>query len=275
MQTLQICTNLMDQFLEIMRTAICNVPVAPLRKEPSHRSEMTSQLLFGETMEVLEEKEEWLRIRNTADGYEGWLTNHLVEVIGESMLHQPLTHVAVDLINPVYIDDQLMNVPMGSSLTAFNPGKGTLWKDTLHYKGASQEVQSEADADTIEKLAFTWLHAPYLWGGKTIFGVDCSGFVQTVFKMAGIPLQRDAYQQAGQGTAVNNMEEARKGDVAFFQNEAGKVTHVGIVLDNHAIIHAAGKVRVDTLNKDGIIHKDSGKRTHQFHSVRRFLTVKK
>jgi cell wall-associated NlpC family hydrolase len=101
-------------------------------------------------------------------------------------------------------------------------------------------------------------------------GVDCSGFVQTTCKVAGIKLKRDAWQQATQGEPVNNLAEAQKGDIAFFQNDNGRVTHVGILLDNNKIIHASGKVRIDNLDEQGITNVDSGARTHTFHSIRRF-----
>ena len=101
-------------------------------------------------------------------------------------------------------------------------------------------------------------------------GVDCSGFVQTVFKMLGVPLLRDAWQQQEQGTAVE-FPEMSEGDLAFFHNEKGRIVHVGIVLEGGKIMHASGKVRIDALTNEGIIHAQSGKQTHSLHSIKRII----
>jgi cell wall-associated NlpC family hydrolase len=128
--------------------------------------------------------------------------------------------------------------------------------------------QRKLTAATLAAVYQHFLNSPYLWGGKSVFGIDCSGFVQQVLKMFGIKLLRDAYLQAEQGQPVQSLQEAKLGDLAFFQNEKGKVTHVGIMLDEGKIIHASGQVRIDTLNKDGIV-TEAGERTHSLHSVRR------
>lgn len=250
--------------------AICTVPAAPLRKEPSHRSEMTSQLLFGEAMEVIEEKEEWRLVRNKADGYEGWLTHHLVEVVEEAIAAKPSDHYAAGLLNPLHYCGQLMHLPMGSVLHGFEENRKTLWRDDLLFHGEWVRKEMSFQTDRIISTAMGWLNAPYLWGGKTLMGVDCSGFVQTVFRANGVQLLRDAYQQAEQGRRVDFLAQAEKGDVAFFHNEKGRVTHVGILINATTIIHAAGKVRIDPIDAIGIVHGKTGARTHQLHSIRRY-----
>jgi hypothetical protein len=253
-----------------MQYAICTVAAAPVRKEPSHRSEMSNQLLFGETMQVLESKEEWFRIKSLYDNYEGWLTNHLITAVKEDIANSTLNYVASGLVNPITLPDQLINAPMGSSLVGFDEETRLLWDEQYKYQGAYRNIQQPLDSDLLWRTVQAWVNAPYLWGGKTFMGVDCSGFVQTVFKVLGIPLRRDAYQQAEQGSAVERAV-AKTGDVAFFHNERGRVTHVGILLNPQEVIHSSGKVRIDQLDDQGIVNRDSGKRTHQLHSIRRMF----
>ena len=254
-----------------MEYAICIVSAAPVRKEPSHRSEMTNQLLFGETMQVLEIKEEWFCIRSLYDGYEGWLTHHLIKEVGEGVARSELSFATTGLVNPVVFMGGLINVPMGSSLTGFNEETGALWDEQHTYKGNYRNINRTANNNLLEKIVQTWLNAPYLWGGRTFMGVDCSGFCQVIFKMLGIKLKRDAYQQAEEGEKVDNLEAAKKGDLAFFQNAEGRVIHVGILLDKQSIIHASGKVRIDRIDEKGITNSENERRTHFLHSMKRYF----
>lgn len=251
-----------------MHYAICTVAAAPVRKEPSHRTEMSNQLLFGETMEVLEEKEEWFKIRSSYDEYEGWVTYHLIAEIDQQRAQANQHFIASLLTNPVTLPDQLINAPMGAVLTGLDEETRLLWDPAYKYLGAYRDTRKPWDAELLLKFIHQWINAPYLWGGKTFMGVDCSGFVQTVYKVLGLKLKRDAWQQAEQGETVA-LEDVKQGDLAFFSNENGRVIHVGIALDNNQIAHASGKVRIDRLDDKGIVNKQTGKRTHQLHSLRR------
>jgi len=254
-----------------MNHAICTVAAAPLRKEPSHRSEMISQLLFGDTMECMEEQKEWLRIHCVYDGYEGWITHHLIAPF-DATATVLTRYVTTGLINKIKHNDVLFQIPMGCSLTGFTETSQILWDPHYLYNDASRNIQEPYTNELFQNLIRPWLHAPYLWGGKTFMGVDCSGFVQTIYKVLGVPLLRDAYQQAEQGTMVADVDKAHEGDVAFFQNEAGKITHVGIVLKNNKIIHASGTVRIDRFTREGIFTSDTGRQSHHLHSIKRFLS---
>jgi cell wall-associated NlpC family hydrolase len=254
-----------------MQYAICTVPAAPVRKEPSHRTEMTNQLLFGETMEVLEAKDEWFKIRSLYDDYEGWLTYHLISEVNEQVATKPLEYVAISDLNLLLFHGNVMKITAGSHLTCYNIHTNELWTGEWEYHGSVKNLKGAFTGNDIVRFADEWLNAPYLWGGKTFMGVDCSGFVQTVFKLFGVKLLRDAYQQAEQGMVVKSLEKAKEGDVAFFHNENGRVTHVGILLSSTQIIHASGKVRIDTLDEQGIVNRDNGKRTHQLHSIKRYF----
>ncbi|MFL5740554.1 MAG: NlpC/P60 family protein [Flavisolibacter sp.] len=253
-----------------MNYAICTVAAAPVRKENAHRSEMVNQLLFGERMEVLEEKEEWFRIRSLYDGYEGWLTSHLITTIEAAWAEEPVRLVASGLINPLTLPDQLVNIPMGSELTGYDEETRLLWNGQYKYHGTVRDIKRGYDADLFRKIIHAWMNAPYLWGGKTMMGVDCSGFVQTIFKLMGIQLKRDAWQQAEQGSETN-LDQSKEGDLGFFCNEKGRVTHVGIIVGGAEIVHASGKVRRDRLDEKGIVNRDNNKRTHTLYSIRRFF----
>jgi gamma-D-glutamyl-L-lysine dipeptidyl-peptidase len=256
-----------------MNYAICTVAAAPVRKEDAHRSEMINQLLFGEPVQVLETKAEWVRIQSLYDGYEGWLTEHLITPVDEKTAAQPCPFVATALVNPVTLPDELVNVPMGASLTGLDEETRLLWDDQHRYHGTYRDVTEPLDIDLLWRSVQAWINAPYLWGGRTFMGVDCSGFVQVVYKVLGIALKRDAYQQAEQGTVVNSLQEARVGDIAFFENKEGRVVHVGILLGEGQIAHASGKVRIDRIDEEGITNVTNGKRSHQMHSIRRFMQM--
>ncbi|HNC29596.1 MAG TPA: C40 family peptidase, partial [Cyclobacteriaceae bacterium] len=116
-----------------------------------------------------------------------------------------------------------------------------------------------------------YLNAPYLWGGKSPFGIDCSGFVQMVFKINGYKLQRDSAQQAKQGKNVS-FQDMLPGDLMFFKNKENQIVHVGIFMGDEKIIHASGKVRIDHVNEEGILHMESRVYTHSFSLARRILS---
>ena len=253
-----------------MEYAICVVAAAPVRKEPNHRSEMVNQLLFGETMLVLEEKDEWFKIRSTYDDYEGWLTYHLIAPVDKQFAEADQYFIASLLTNPVTLPDQLINAPMGAILTGFDEETRLLWDAKYKYHGTYRGMKKPFNSELLKKTIYQWINAPYLWGGKTFMGVDCSGFVQTVYKLLGIKLKRDAWQQAEQGHAVS-LETSKEGDLAFFHNESGRVIHVGIVLENKQIAHASGKVRIDRLDEKGILNVETGKKTHHLHSIARVI----
>jgi len=233
---------------------------------------MVSQLIFGECCEILEQTREWQRIRVKYDGYEGWCTTpHLVE-IDEMEYESDGYALTPDWVTALEYNGHPMMVPMGSHLTAMKNGRAHWRKNQVHYKGKPVEPgATPTDAKSIRQLTYKFLNIPYLWGGKSVFGFDCSGFTQTVFKFLNVPLLRDAYQQASQGEPVGFLEETKTGDVAFFDNAEGKITHVGILLNSHEIIHASGKVRVDKIDNEGILQSETFLRTHHLRVIKRML----
>lgn len=256
-----------------MKYAGCCVPVSALRKEPSHKSEMVSQLLFGECCTLLEYgANSWVKIKCKYDDYEAWCqVSHVVE-IDEEIYLQENKELTDDWINEVDYNGHHMYVPMGSSLTSLNHGKAFWRKNSVQYSGKVwKPVIVKINAKLIKQIAYKFLNTAYLWGGRSVFGIDCSGFSQMVYKFLNIQLPRDAWQQAEKGTTVNTLQEAVCGDLAFFDNEEGKITHVGIILSPQEIIHSSGKVRLDKLDKEGIVNSETKQRTHELKVIKRYF----
>jgi len=234
---------------------------------------MVSQLIFGECCEILEQtKEHWSRIRIRYDGYEGWCTSSHLTEIDEKEFEIKATALTPEWVTALEYNGHPMMVPMGSHLTAMKNGRALWRKNQVHYKGKTWDpATSVADAKAIRQLTYKFLNIPYLWGGKSVFGLDCSGFIQTVFKFLGVTVPRDAWQQASEGEPIGFLEETKTGDLAFFDNEEGRITHVGILLNAHEIIHASGKVRIDKIDNMGIVQSENHQRTHHLRVIRRLL----
>jgi cell wall-associated NlpC family hydrolase len=255
-----------------MEYAVISVPAAPVRRTPNHRKEMVNQLLFGEMVKILKQKGDlWVKIRSLHDGYEGWLTNTLLMVADEEFANTRSAFVTTDLLGTLAIKDKKIQIPAGSSLPFFNSGKGKLAEDSYTYIGNYRNRdEQKADPNLIMSFANAWLNVPYLWGGRSLLGVDCSGFIQVIYKMSGIDLPRDAWQQAQEGKAVKKLKDALPGDLAFFDNKED-IVHTGILTGNDMIIHASGKVRIDRIDRKGIINSETGKRSLQLKAIRRVL----
>lgn len=255
-----------------MMKGVCCVPVSPMRTEAMHKSEMSSQLLFGEAVEVQEKgSENWIRIRCLYDDYEGWITRSHITEVSEQVTKENW-HLASDWINEIIFQSQPMYIPFGSELRGLKNGQAEWGKYSWSFKGNHLDpVITQRNEKTVIRLTQRFLNTPYLWGGRSVFGIDCSGFSQVIYKCLGISLLRDAYQQATQGEGIGFLQEVKCGDLAFFDNAEGIITHVGILLSDREIIHSSGKVRIDSIDSQGILNTDTRERTHQLRLIKRYF----
>jgi hypothetical protein len=257
-----------------MEYAACQVSIAPVRVLPSDKSEMVSQLLFGETIEVMERKDNWVHIVCAWDGYMGWVDGKQLKRItpSEYDAYTEEQTLNLSLVEGLMAADQFIPLTLGAVLPKYDGLRCQLGDQSFQFSGTVvTPKKSPLTADWIVKVARRYLHAPYLWGGRSPFGIDCSGLTQMVYKLAGIRLLRDAAQQVTQGRTVDFLEQCESGDLAFFDTGKGHIGHVGIILPDCHVIHASGKVRIDKLDHFGIFNKEQNKYTHQLRIVKRML----
>lgn len=251
--------------------AICNLSTIPLRFEPSDRSEIVSQVLFGEHFEILEQNNQWSKIKLHYDGYEGWVDGKQYQIISKEnydILCNEAVILNADLVEYVSAqNNSLIPITLGASLSFLNHSDINI----QNYEFEGLKTSGIKPKVNLIDTAFMYLNAPYLWGGKTPFGIDCSGFTQMVYKLNGYKLLRDASQQATQGEVLSFIEESEPGDLAFFDNEEGNIIHVGIMLENNYIIHASGKVRVDRLDHLGIYNAEQNRHTHRLRVIKKII----
>lgn len=233
-----------------MEKIICNVIVSPLRLETSDQSEMISQMLYGEQVEVLEVKENFSKVKMIFDQFEGWCDSRHLTKISETENRNIITKTF-----------GIYDLPEGKSLLSMGS------EVNFEVENCFLDDLSESIAETAKKF----LNVPYLWGGRSFFGLDCSGFTQLLYKVHGIALPRNADQQAEMGIVLDFVEESKPGDLAFFENAEGKIDHVGILLSPNEIIHASGKVRIDALDYSGIFNQELNKHTHKLRLVKSYF----
>ena len=249
-----------------MDYGLCNLNIIPLRLEDSDCSEMISQVLYGDLFEILEVTEKWCKVRLVDDQYEGWIDNKQCKRISLSEfeeLSQKTPKLSTHLLDII--------TTATNTLLPISIGSNTAISKFLNHSFEGATTSKKLNKSNLTEFAQMYLNSPYLWGGKTPFGIDCSGFTQMVYKLCGYQLFRDASQQVNQGEVLSFIEESEAGDLAFFDNDEGIITHVGIILENNRIIHAHGKVRIDQLDHSGIFNIEKQKHTHKLRVIKRMI----
>jgi hypothetical protein len=269
-----------------MDFGICLQSVVPVRIEPTHRSEMVTQILFGELYRIMSMEDSWLRVNLVYDNYEGWIDQKQSFPLDEKEFIRLInadTPASLDLVQLLSNETRqsITPIPLGSSLPGIADHKFSVAKEFFSFEGLVADTGALETAVTLkdrqkakQKLiddAMLYLNAPYLWGGRTPFGIDCSGLTQMVYKLKKIKLLRDAAQQATQGEPLNFISESEPGDLAFFDDEEGNIIHVGLMTDRYHIIHASGKVRIDIIDHEGIFNEDEKRYTHKLRVIKRII----
>jgi hypothetical protein len=259
---------------EVGEKGVCRLSVVPVRQLPADTSEMVSQLLFGDHYSIVEidTSANWLKIRIHFDQYEGWIDlkqHHTISNEYFDQINSSDFKISLDVSASLLYKKKHINILLGSILPMSN---SELFKieEQLAFNGDAKSLGQRREFEFIVGVIKKYRYAPYLWGGKTPFGIDCSGFVQMVYKIGGYRLKRDAKDQALQGVKVNEISEAQAGDLFFF-GDAEKITHVGIYMGLNKIYHASGRVREDDLTLEGIINLETQLLTHQFQTIRRVI----
>ncbi len=260
-----------------MKYGISGLSLIPVRSEPSERSEMVTQILFGEHFEIIEYLPGWCHVVIAYDGYHGWIDQKMITPLtdrqAEAIEKSPVAYTA-DIFTPVMVSkDQNLLLVAGSTLPLWRPylREFTVGTTTFEMHGKVSYGEVKNPRDLIITQALKYFNAPYLWGGRSPMGIDCSGLTQVIYKVAGIKLPRDASQQVTCGTAISFVEESLPGDLAFFDDDEGRITHVGILWKQNKIIHASGKVRIDNVDQYGIFNVDTKRYTHKMRVMKKII----
>lgn len=259
-----------------MEYGICNLNAVAVRATPSDKSEMVTQLLFGEIFEIQEKDNKWVMIKMDYDNYVGWIDiKQYMPLYADEYekLRDFPPNITLDIVQILInkTDNLILPIVIGSSIPYIVNNKFAIGKTEYLYEGHLSEKNVLLPKQKIVENSYMYLGSPYLWGGRNPFGIDCSGFTQMVYKLSGIRLLRDADQQAEEGTTIDSLTEANPGDLVFFDNEEGRIVHVGILLDEGKIIHASGKVRIDKIDDTGIFNISLNKYSHKFKLIKKMI----
>lgn len=259
---------------ELIEKGVCRLSLVPVRVKPLDSSEMLTQLLFGDHYSVFEENSRgtWVRIKIYYDGYEGWIDKRQHYPISDAYFEQINSadyKVCIDKTSSVLFKKRKLLVLLGSVLPIAST---ELFKveEQFAFNGESKNLGEVWDFDRLKQIAFKYLNSPYLWGGKSPFGIDCSAFTQMVYKICGYRLERDAPMQSNQGRKVESLEKAIPGDLCFFGTKT-KIDHVGILLENDRVIHSSGYVRISEFNEENTLILDDALKTHKLQKIRRVI----
>jgi gamma-D-glutamyl-L-lysine dipeptidyl-peptidase len=261
--------------MEVNDFGVCRLSVVSARADAADRAEITTQLLFGDHYEVvgISSDKKWLRVKIAFDEYEAWIDakqHHSISQDYFDYMNRAELKITTDISSSILYNKMPLPILMGS-IIPISSAELFKMEEQFAFNGEAKNIGQKREFEFLRTIANRYLHAPYLWGGKNPFGIDCSGFTQMVFKICGYKLFRDARLQATQGKSIRLLSEVKPGDLAFFKNNEDAIVHVGIVYANAQIIHASGRVRIDVLTEEGIVNNETGIQTHSLSHFRRII----
>ena len=237
-----------------------------MRAEPKDTSELVSQVIYGESFKIIEQRTNWSLIKLSFDNYNGWIDNKQLVEISKTVYDLTISEANIyssDLIEFIQINNKgLLTIPFGSTLNSIK---------LFDHSFDGNTTKTVQPKENLVKTSLLFINSPYLWGGRTPFGIDCSGFTQMIYKINGYKIDRDAKDQVKTGASLSFIEESEPGDLAFFDNKEGDIVHVGIIMEDNHIIHAHGQVRIDRLDQTGIYNVDTKKHTHKLRIIKKII----
>ena len=264
-----IFTNFVTNKL-IMENYICENVFVPLRSGPSHKTEMLSQVLFGERYSVIDKAGTWMKIETLFDKYMGWIDMDQIQ-------HSPDEGRSYGYV----LNRSLLCYKNDKTKMILEPGCEIFNPDFEHktfFNGQNQFTTGQefnknfiSTDEPVTDSAIKFINSPYIWGGRIPSGIDCSGLTQLVYKIHGIQIPRDSWKQAEAGRSIDFIDEAEPGDLVFFDNDRGKISHVGMILSRGQVIHASGRVRIDSIDHQGIFKPEIGGYSYKLRTIRRIL----
>lgn len=249
---------------------VCENVFVPLRSGPSHKSEMLSQVLFGEKYEILDQAGHWIKIATLFDSYNGWID---MDHLQHSVYNEEATgHVLNRSLTCYKNDNTKMTLEAGCEIYSPDFEKKTFSAGKSHFK-AGNDFDSHfiQTSDFLTDIAMKFLNSPYIWGGRIPSGIDCSGLTQLSYKIFGRAIPRDSWKQAETGMPIDFIDETKPGDLVFFDDDRGKISHVGMILSRGLVIHASGRVRIDPIDHQGIFKHETKKYSHHLRTIKRIL----
>ena len=255
-----------------MELGICQVVVSPGRAEPADQSEIKAQLVFGDLAKIIEVRNNWTHIEVEKYKYSCWVDTKHFYILDETeynlIKNEKEVRVA-DITSSIRNkrNGELTHLVKGCLLPNYKNKTISFGNEEFDFLGNTNE-NYELTRDNVVKTSLEYLNSPYLWGGNSPYGIDCSGLTQMTYLLYGIQIPRDACDQAGFGETINLFAEAQPGDMVFFDNTEGVVTHVGVLLPDNKIIHASGHCRIDKIDHQGIFREDWGRYTHKTRIIK-------